>query len=89
VVFSIVLLCNRVGLYQCILGMYCLYKGENKGNVFHTNLNVHIKNCMVTTEHHDLKKIFCVCDICSEEKENILSLHFICSCHLDLGDGQG
>jgi len=31
----------------------------------------------------------CVCGICSEEKDNTLSLHFICSCHLDLGDSQG
>lgn len=65
--------------------MYCICKGEKRGNVFLKNLNVHIQNGMVTTEHHDLKKFFCVFDICSEEKENILSLHFICSCHLDMG----
>jgi len=67
--------------------MYCLCKGENRGNIFLKNINVRIQNCMVTTEHHALKKFLyvCVCDICSEEKENILPLHFICSCHLDLG----
>jgi len=62
-----------------------------RGNMFIKNLNVHIQNCMVSTEHQDLKKLFffcaCVCvrAICSEEKEKILCLHFICSCHLCLG----
>lgn len=83
VVFSIVLLCNCVGMCQYIGGIYFLCKCENRGNIFLRNLDVHVQNCMVT-QQNTMIEFFCVYHM-PKVFTRKTSLHFICSCHLDLG----